>query len=175
MSIVVLVARVPETFWRLGGVPGALELPKIRDVMKYPYAFRRDSPSFHPAPSTRIPVRGKYIGEPVDPDDLKLDEKADFDAYLLPAERGSIQTLLHPSFSVVVPQPDPIRFPLAYPLARQDREWAQVVDVWIEGERKAGNLDALYRHWILGQSAASAGKRWSILKDVLHLGERLPR
>ena len=109
---------------------------------------------------------------PFDPDDLELDEKAPVDAYLMPAERGSIQTLLHPGFSVVVPHPDPIRFPLAYPLARQDREWARVVDIWIESERKAGNLDALYRHWILGQSTTSTAKRWSILKDVLHWGQQ---
>ncbi len=40
----------------------------------------------------------------------KLDELFRFDddlmVYMLPAERGSVLTLLHPAYSVVVPQPD---------------------------------------------------------------------
>ena len=91
-----------------------------------------------------------------------------FDAFLLPAERGSVITMLHPEYSVVVPEPGLIKVPLAYPLARHDDRWAGFVNVWIELKRRDGTIDTLYRHWILGQDAQEKRRRWSILRDVLH-------
>ena len=90
------------------------------------------------------------------------------DALALPAERGSAWTLMHPEYSVVVPGPDPIRVPLAYPIARRDQALASFVNTWIALKRKDGTLDAVYRHWILGQDAAPREPRWSIVRDVLH-------
>ena len=90
------------------------------------------------------------------------------DAFVIPAERGSIFTLLHPQFSIVVPEPDPVRVPLAYPLTPHDSDWASLVNNWIELKRRDGTIDALYRHWILGQSSERQDRRWSILRNVLH-------
>ena len=90
-----------------------------------------------------------------------------FDAAILPAERASAWTLLHPQFSVVVPEPGTIKLPLAYPVARHDEAFASFVNTWIELKRKDGTMDALYRHWILGQHPAAKKPRWSILRDVL--------
>jgi ABC-type amino acid transport substrate-binding protein len=98
-------------------------------------------------------------------DPLKLPEQ---DALALPAERGSVMTLLYPQFTAVVPEPDPIRVPLAYPLARHDERWAAFINTWIDLKRRDGTLDALYRHWVLGQSATPRTPRWSIIRDVLH-------
>ena len=84
------------------------------------------------------------------------------DALLLPAERGSAWTLIHPVYAVVVPGPDPIRVPLAYPSASGTRTIASFVNTWIALKRKDGTLDAVYRHWILGQDAAPHQPRWSI-------------
>jgi ABC-type amino acid transport substrate-binding protein len=89
-------------------------------------------------------------------------------AYVLPAERGSVLTLLHPEYSVVVPEGDTIKLPVAYPLARGDVRWATFVNTWIELKRRDGTLDALYRHWILGQDATAKTPRWSVLRNVLH-------
>jgi ABC-type amino acid transport substrate-binding protein len=89
------------------------------------------------------------------------------DALALPAERGSAWTLRYPAYAVVVPGPDPIRVPLAYPIAKRDQELARFVNTWIALKRKDGTLDATYRHWILGKDAASRQPRWSILRDVL--------
>ena len=53
------------------------------------------------------------------------------DALALPAERGSAWTLSYPAYSVVVPGPDPIRVPLAYPIGKRDerlRELRQHLD-----------------------------------------------
>ncbi len=90
----------------------------------------------------------------------------DADAIVAAAERGSAWTLLHPQFTVVVPQPGLVRIPLAYPLAR-DEEWRKFVDQWLELKRKDGTLEELYAYWILGRDAAEKRRRWSIWDDVL--------
>ncbi|HEX4990971.1 MAG TPA: cation:dicarboxylase symporter family transporter, partial [Candidatus Binatia bacterium] len=51
------------------------------------------------------------------------------DALVFPAERGSYFTLLYPAFSVAVPHPLTIRFPLAYPVARRDLEFARFLGI----------------------------------------------
>ena len=89
-------------------------------------------------------------------------------AYVLPAERGSVLTLLHPEYSVVVPQPETIKLPVAYPLARGDERWAAFINTWLELKRRDGTIDALYRHWILGHGAVPASPRWSVVRNVLH-------
>jgi ABC-type amino acid transport substrate-binding protein len=93
------------------------------------------------------------------------------DGIVAAAERGSAWTLLHPQFTVVVPQPDVVRIPLAYPLVR-DEAWREFVDQWLELKRKDGTLDELYSYWILGREAAEKRRRWSILNDVLGVGSR---
>ena len=90
------------------------------------------------------------------------------DALLLPAERGSAWTLMYPEYSVVVPGPDPIRVPLAYPIGKRDERFASFINTWIALKRKDGTLDAAYKHWILGQDAAPRQPRWSIIRNVLH-------
>ena len=82
--------------------------------------------------------------------------------------RGSAYTLLHPEFSVAVPQPRPARVPLAYVIAGRDRALADVVNTWIQLKRKDGSIDELFAYWILGQNSATQKRRWSIVHDVLH-------
>ena len=74
----------------------------------------------------------------------------------------------YPAYSVVVPGPDPIRVPLAYPIGKRDNALARFVNTWIALKRKDGTLDAAYRHWILGHDATPHRPRWSIVRDVLH-------
>jgi ABC-type amino acid transport substrate-binding protein len=92
----------------------------------------------------------------------------ELDAFIAPAERGSVRTLLNPEFTVVVPQPEIIRIPLAYPIARQDSGFANLVNSWIELKKKDGTISALYDYWILGKNAKPKHPRWSIVHDVLH-------
>jgi hypothetical protein len=49
-----------------------------------------------------------------------------------------------------------LRFPLAYPVARRDLEFARFLGIWIDLQRKNGTIQALYDHWILGRDAAQA-------------------
>ena len=90
-----------------------------------------------------------------------------FEAAVFPAERGSAWTLLHPEFSVVVPEPGIIKVPLAFPLARQDARFASFINTWIELKRRDGTIDALYQYWILGQSARLKTPHWSVIRNVL--------
>ena len=98
-----------------------------------------------------------------------LSDQLGFDAVALPAERGSVLTMLNPKWTVVVPEPGLIKVPLAFPLAHHDLEWANFVNSWIELKRRDGSLDGLYSHWILGKvSAARSTPRWSVIRNVLH-------
>ena len=90
------------------------------------------------------------------------------DAVALPAERGSAWTLLHPEYSVVVPEGALVKIPLAYPIGRRDGALAAFMNAWLDLKRKDGTLDTLFKYWILGQNAAPARPRWSIARDVLH-------
>jgi ABC-type amino acid transport substrate-binding protein len=98
----------------------------------------------------------------------ELDQRLRFDAIVMPAERGAVMTLLDPKYTAVVPLPDPIKVPLAYPVARHDEQWAAFLNTWIELKRRDGTIDALYRHWVLGKDAVARRPRWSIMRDVLH-------
>jgi ABC-type amino acid transport substrate-binding protein len=94
--------------------------------------------------------------------------KGIFDAVVLPAERGSVLSLLYPKYTVVVPDPGAVKIPLAYPVARRDQDFAAFLNTWIELKRRDGTIDALYGHWILGKQAGKREPRWSIMRNVLH-------
>jgi len=91
----------------------------------------------------------------------------EWDALVYPAEAGSAWTLLHPEFSVVIPQPDIVRLPLAYPVATGNEPMRGFLNSWIELKHRDGTLDRLYDHWILGKEPESAKLRWSVIRDVL--------
>ena len=93
--------------------------------------------------------------------------RLDLDAVAFPAERGSAWTLLHPQYSIVVPEGVRIKVPLAYPVAQNDQAFVAFLNTWIDLKRKDGTLDALFRHWILGQNADTRQPRWSIARNVL--------
>jgi Na+/H+-dicarboxylate symporter len=89
------------------------------------------------------------------------------DAFLMPAEHASGWTLLHPQYTVVVPQPDPVQVPSAFGVALNASELAAVVDEWVVYASNAGIVDRSYEYWVTGQGAEQPGPRWSILRDVL--------
>ena len=124
-----------------------------------------DVPAFRRAVSSRAPALELV---PLRQADQFLTGRDEVMAYVLPAERGSVLTLLHPSYSVVVPQPDTIKLPIAYPLARGDERWVRFINTWLDLKHRDGTIDALYRHWILGEHAARLKPRWSVVRNVLH-------
>jgi len=94
--------------------------------------------------------------------------RVEADAFLTSAERGSIWTLLHPDYSVVVPRPGVVTAPLAYPIANRDARLADFVNTWIELKKKDGTIAGLYDYWILGRTGNRMAPRWSVVRDVLH-------
>ena len=92
----------------------------------------------------------------------------DVDALVYSAEAGAAWSLVYPEFTVAIPQPDLIRLPTAYALARGDLEWRNLVNTWIELKQKDGTIDHLHAYWIEGKAARQQGPRWSVIRDVLH-------
>lgn len=90
-----------------------------------------------------------------------------WDALVYSAEAGSAWTLLHPEFSVVIPQPDVVRLPLAFPVAKENGSLRTFLNTWIDLKRRDRTLDRLYDHWILGETVDSAAPRWSVIRNVL--------
>ena len=90
-----------------------------------------------------------------------------------PAESGAAWTLIHPDYTVVVPQPDPVELPTAIGVARGAGELLDVVDEWVLYATSEGITDRAYEYWILGRGAEDRPPRWSILRDVLGWGRPL--
>jgi len=93
------------------------------------------------------------------------------DAFLMPAEHASGWSLLHPDFTVVVPQPDPIQVPTAFGVAMGADGLQHLLDEWVIYASNAGIIRQGYDYWVTGQGARSSEPRWSILRNVLEWGE----
>jgi Na+/H+-dicarboxylate symporter len=94
----------------------------------------------------------------------------DLDGFLMPAEGASAWTLLHPEFTVVVPQPDPVRIPTAFGLPLGARDLAEAVDEWVVFATGEGMVQRAHDYWVLGKGAEEKGPRWSIMRNVLGWG-----
>jgi Na+/H+-dicarboxylate symporter len=126
-----------------------------------------------PVPYYERLLRARLPGLPMRTFPVNQDPLADsagFDAVAMPAERGSVLTLLNPKWTVVVPSPGLIKIPLAFPLGGTDPRWSSFVNTWIDMKRRDGTLDALYDHWILGKDAEKRTPRWSVVRNVLRWG-----
>ena len=92
----------------------------------------------------------------------------ELDAMVFSAEAGSAWSLRYPTYTVVIPQPDVLKAPMAYPLARGDREFAAFLELWIELKKQDNTIAALYDYGILGQNAVPKTPRWSVVRNVFH-------
>jgi Na+/H+-dicarboxylate symporter len=93
---------------------------------------------------------------------------ASLDAMLYTAEAGSVWTLIHPAYSVVIPRPDIVALPLAYAVAHGEREFATYLNTWIDLKQKDRTIQGLYDYWILGRNVANREPRWSVIRNLLH-------
>jgi Na+/H+-dicarboxylate symporter/ABC-type amino acid transport substrate-binding protein len=137
----------------------------IRDLGAYPVAIP-DSPYYIDGVKARAPNLRLHVMSSLKEIEYGLRE-ARLNAVVLPAERGSVFTLLYPKYTVVVPGPGLIKIPLAYPVARTDDSFVSFLNTWIELKRRDGTIDALYDHWILGKQAGKRVPRWSVMRNVL--------
>ena len=91
----------------------------------------------------------------------------ELDAFMVPAENASAWTIMHPEYTVVVPQPDPVKLPLAFGVALDAAGLEQVINQWVIFATNEGTIQRAYDYWILGQGAEDTRPRWSILRNVL--------
>ncbi len=91
----------------------------------------------------------------------------EIDAFLMPAEHASGWSLLYPQYTVVVPQPHPVRIPSAFGMARDAGELVDIVNEWVVYAENAEIIRRSYDYWVLGQGAAKVERRWSIIRNVL--------
>ena len=94
----------------------------------------------------------------------------EIDAFLMPAENASGWSLLHPQYSVVVPQPNPVHIPSAFGMARNAGELVDMVNEWVIFADSSGLIQEHRAYWIEGQGAIDIEPRWSILRNVLGWG-----
>ena len=88
-------------------------------------------------------------------------------AIALPAERGSAWTLMYPQFSVVVPEPDIVKVPLAFPIAATRPGVRQLHQYLDRSQAEGRDARGAYDYWVLGEQQPAAA-RWSIIRNVLH-------
>lgn len=94
-------------------------------------------------------------------------EHPGLDAFLMPAEHATGWSLLHPEYTVVVPQPNPVRVPTAFGVATGADDLTRMIDEWILAAESAGIIEQGFEYWVMGRGAQSDQPRWSIIRDVL--------
>ena len=92
---------------------------------------------------------------------------SEVDAFVMPAEHAASWSLLHPEYTVVVPQPNPVQVPTAFGLALNSDKLAMVVNEWVVYAKNTGIMDQAYEYWITGKGAKKSEPRWSIMRNVL--------
>lgn len=95
------------------------------------------------------------------------DDGATADAFICAAEIGAVLSMIDPGFSVVVPKGTVARLPVVFAVAPDDPKFESLVSTWIDLKRHDGTIDALYNHWVLGQTRESKPRRWSVIHNVL--------
>jgi hypothetical protein len=101
------------------------------------------------------------------PGDFFEGRSEEFDALFLSADRGSVWTLIHPEFSVAIPQPDVLAAPVSIAMARDAESLAEFINAWLRLKREDQTINQLYKYWILGGGAEPLQPRWSVIRDVL--------
>jgi Na+/H+-dicarboxylate symporter len=91
----------------------------------------------------------------------------EIDAFMMPAEHAASWTLMHPEYSVVVPQPNPIEVPSGFGVPLDADGLTNFINNWIVFAESAGVIRREYNYWVLGQGARHPAPRWSIMRDVL--------
>ncbi len=93
------------------------------------------------------------------------------DALIHTAEGGGAWTVLYPNYTVVIPKPSLLSIPLAYAVAKENKDLLDFVNAWIRLKEGDGMIKQFFDHWILGQGATAKEPRWSVLRNLLGWGQ----
>ncbi len=94
-------------------------------------------------------------------------EHPEVDAFLMPAENASGWSLLHPQYTVVVPQPNPVHIPSSFGMAHHAVDLVNMINEWVIFADSAGLIRESYTYWVQGEGATQTEPRWSIMRNVL--------
>jgi Na+/H+-dicarboxylate symporter/ABC-type amino acid transport substrate-binding protein len=89
------------------------------------------------------------------------------DAAPFSAEIGAAWTLLYPQYSIVVPKGVNVKAPTGFGLPHGQVEFSSFMNTWLDLKKKSGDMDKLFRHWILGEGQTQHEPRWSLIRNVL--------
>ncbi len=89
------------------------------------------------------------------------------DALVAEVEIGTAWTLLHPEYTVVIPEPSLLKIPLGFAVPKGQHDFAALLGRWLKAKKATGEIQQAYDYWILGKGTEETGPRWSIMKDVL--------
>jgi len=183
MSIPYLVDMLPTVIYStpyFDGVAGFVVRDKDRDDFATLEAIRnrgrvtiglagdrRDVEAMLRDYLTGVELRFVVLGSP---NEFLSGRRPDVDAFATLAQIGAAWSLLYPEFSVVVPQPNPIKLPAGIAMRKGDRDLADYVNAWLVIRKASGALDRAYDYWVLGKGAEERRRRWSIMRDVLGWG-----
>ena len=98
-------------------------------------------------------------------------EGESIDALMVEAEIGTAWTLLHPEYTVVIPETSKLNIPLGFAVAKGQHDFAASLGRWLTAKEATGEIQLAYDYWILGQGAEKKEPRWSVMKDVLGWGQ----
>jgi len=132
--------------------PAALRIA----VLERPYFGTRVQQSCPRAKVVRVDSPAEYFESP-----------NDFDALVMSAEAGSAWTLLHPSYSVVIPQDATLTVSVGYPTAIDSTRFENVLSRWIHLKKNDGTIQRFYEHWIEGRNAQESGPRWNLYDKIV--------
>ena len=93
------------------------------------------------------------------------------DALAFTLEAGSAWTLIYPEFTVLKPRGTEIRAPGALALPQVETEFVAYVNTWLDLKEANGQINRLQRYWLSGEDMKGRVPRWSIMHNVLGLGE----
>jgi ABC-type amino acid transport substrate-binding protein len=94
------------------------------------------------------------------------DRSRRFDAAMASHESAIAWTLIHPNFTVVIPEGLQFAAPLAYPIADDDK-FVEYVNQWLTTKRADGTIARLESYWVRGEGLQVREPRWSVIRDVL--------
>lgn len=175
------LAITPERLERMSLSPAYLQETLafiVRDYRRDEFRSR-DAVLSNPDLKLAVPERGYYeakirallphteIHSIASPRDFFRAEEGTFDGLVFAAEAGSTWTLIYPQYTVAVLRPDPLRVPVGYATARDDRRMAEFVDAWIQLKRSDRTIDRLFTYWFEGKDPERKARRWSVARDVL--------
>lgn len=121
----------------------------------------------------------EYLGTPyatfvnlATPREFFEGRRPDLDALFVRAEVASAWSLLHPEYSVVIPQPAIFKAPSGVAVSRAYApDLAAFVDDWLVIQQASGTVQRAHEYWVLGRGAEEKRPRWSILRNVLGFGK----